>query len=243
RGFCADNQTLTNYIWGYLGNEPPDFYPPYLNFDNLSPEPDAMAVDVNSDIFININDDASGIDISSIIIKINNETIYNGAQPDLYTNVSVSGTVHNFLIKYTPSQPLPTDSEIIVSVDVRDLASPPNTMATATYSFMTGTDSDVEEHYPVIITQNRLNQNYPNPFNAGTTIEYELIKSGRIKLQIYNIAGQVIKSLAQGERPKGVHKIHWDGNDDTGNPASSGMYFCKFLTDSFIQFRKIIKLE
>ncbi|MBD3287785.1 hypothetical protein GF337_03195, partial [candidate division KSB1 bacterium] len=47
RGFCADNQTLTNYIWGYLGNEPPDFYPPYLNFDNLSPEPDAMAVDVN----------------------------------------------------------------------------------------------------------------------------------------------------------------------------------------------------
>lgn len=243
RGFCADNQTLTNYIWGYLGNKPPDLYPPQLNYDNLSPAPDAMAVDINSDILINLLDNDAGIDVSSILLKINDQIVYNGAQPATYPHVTVSGTINNYFIKYTPPLPFPANSKITVSVDAHDLASPPNVMPTVFLSFTTVAESAIIENPPVTITKNQLTHNYPNPFNSGTMLEYHLKQQGKINLCIYNIAGQIIKNLVDGEYNKGVYQIRWDGSDDFGNQTASGIYICKLLAESYVTSQKLVKLE
>lgn len=71
-----------------------------------------------------------------------------------------------------------------------------------------------------------LRQNYPNPFNAGTTLTFTLQRSEIVSLTIYNALGQTISTpLDSKHYSSGNHTVHWDGLDQRGAPASSGVYF------------------
>ena len=70
-----------------------------------------------------------------------------------------------------------------------------------------------------------LSQNYPNPFNGETVIRYQIPVASRVNLRVYNILGQEIAQLADGERPEGFHEVRWDGKDRYGRDAPSGSYF------------------
>jgi len=70
-----------------------------------------------------------------------------------------------------------------------------------------------------------LHQNYPNPFNAGTQIRFSLVAAGPVGLRVYNMLGQLVKTLADGDLPAGEHQAHWDGTDQNGSALSSGVYF------------------
>jgi hypothetical protein len=68
--------------------------------------------------------------------------------------------------------------------------------------------------------------NYPNPFNPSTTIKYSLPSSGHLKLCVYNVRGQLVKTLIDGVRPAGADQtVVWDGTDERGSSAASGVYF------------------
>ena len=67
--------------------------------------------------------------------------------------------------------------------------------------------------------------NYPNPFNPSTTINFSIKNDSEVDLSIYNIKGQKIKNLAQNEFTKGSHSIIWNGDDESGESVSSGIYF------------------
>jgi hypothetical protein len=73
---------------------------------------------------------------------------------------------------------------------------------------------------------------YPNPFNPDTNIKFLLATGSEIKLDIYNIRGQLVASLAEGYLSAGEHVVHWDGKDKTGRASSTGIYFCKFSARS-----------
>lgn len=78
-----------------------------------------------------------------------------------------------------------------------------------------------------------LRQNYPNPFNENTTIKYfipEKEKNSRIDIDIYNIAGQKIRTLINDYKVSnsGEYSVCWNGKDDTGADAASGIYFVEF---------------
>ena len=88
-----------------------------------------------------------------------------------------------------------------------------------------------------------LYQNYPNPFNPDTVIEYSLENESYVKLNIYNITGQMIRSLCAGHEKQGIHRITWDGRDDSGNPASSGVYLYRLEAGNFTQTRKMLLLD
>jgi hypothetical protein len=88
-----------------------------------------------------------------------------------------------------------------------------------------------------------LNQNYPNPFNAETVIEYVLPENSQVKLSIYNILGQHIKTLMDGFRQAGSNKVIWDGKDQAGRELSSGVYFYRLKTESFINMKKMLLLR
>ncbi len=70
-----------------------------------------------------------------------------------------------------------------------------------------------------------LGPNYPNPFNSGTLIHYFLDRAGPVSLSIWNNAGQKVKHLSEGLKNAGAHESAWDGTDDSGIEAASGLYF------------------
>jgi hypothetical protein len=79
---------------------------------------------------------------------------------------------------------------------------------------------------------------YPNPFNATTTIEYALPQAGQVKLQIYDICGRAVATLAEGHVPAGHHSTIWDAR---GMP--SGMYLVRLQTEGFTETTKVTLLR
>jgi len=78
----------------------------------------------------------------------------------------------------------------------------------------------------------RLHQNYPNPFNPETVITYELPVSSHVRITVYNILGQHVKTLLDEDKPAGYYKITWDGTDERGMKVTSGVYFYRIRTDN-----------
>jgi hypothetical protein len=88
-----------------------------------------------------------------------------------------------------------------------------------------------------------LSQNYPNPFNASTKITLQLPREVGLSLDIFNIAGARVKTLADGQFPQGQHVLVWDGTDEGGRPVSSGLYLCRLRAGTIQQIRKLLLLR
>ncbi len=90
---------------------------------------------------------------------------------------------------------------------------------------------------------NSLSQNYPNPFNPQTTINFSLKSRGAVRLAIYNVAGERVRTLANEEFAAGGHTRVWDGRNDSGALVSSGIYFYRLTAPGFSQTRKMVLLK
>jgi hypothetical protein len=88
-----------------------------------------------------------------------------------------------------------------------------------------------------------LSQNYPNPFNPATTIRYFLYKREKIMLEVFNLLGERIRTLANEEQPTGDHKVTWDGKDQTGKTLPSGIYFYRLRGKDFAETKKMLLLK
>lgn len=95
-----------------------------------------------------------------------------------------------------------------------------------------------DDFLPVI--QSVSMSNYPNPFHNSTTIRFDLPKSGNINLSIYNVKGQLIKTLDNDFRSKGEHSLVWDGKSDNGTAVSSGIYVYKLQGQGYKASGKMI---
>jgi len=103
--------------------------------------------------------------------------------------------------------------------------------------------TSVSDNKKGIITDFALYQNYPNPFNPYTKIEYEIPKTTRVNLKIYNILGQEIKTLIDYEQQTGNYQIIWDGTNNYNIHVSSGIYIYKIKAGNFVQGKKMILLR
>lgn len=91
---------------------------------------------------------------------------------------------------------------------------------------------------------NSLSQNYPNPFNPETTISYALSSDVIVSLTIYNIAGQVVRKLVDGEAlAAGQYQAVWDGRSESGASVASGMYFYLLHAGDYVAKRKMVLLR
>jgi len=89
-----------------------------------------------------------------------------------------------------------------------------------------------------------LNQNFPNPFNATTQIQFALPKSSHVKLEIFNVLGQKIKTLVDEELQAGYKQVTWDGKDQRGNLVSTGIYFYRIRAENqFTDMRKMLLIK
>jgi hypothetical protein len=88
-----------------------------------------------------------------------------------------------------------------------------------------------------------LQQNTPNPFTEQTSIGYQLSSATNLSLSIYNIAGQLVRTLVDAHQDAGFYNVIWSGLDDQGRHVSSGVYFCRLESASQSQIRKITVLR
>ena len=89
-----------------------------------------------------------------------------------------------------------------------------------------------------------LAQNYPNPFNPTTTISYQLKTAARVDLAIFNLLGQRVRTLVNGEKQApGVFSLYWNGLDEAGQEVSSSVYFYRLEADNQVQVRKMMLLR
>ena len=89
----------------------------------------------------------------------------------------------------------------------------------------------------------RLSQNYPNPFNPETTISYNIAQRGSVRLSVYALTGQLVRTLVDGERAAGSYSVMWDGMDDAGRGVASGVYVCRLKTGDYQASQKMLLLR
>jgi len=83
-----------------------------------------------------------------------------------------------------------------------------------------------------------LSQNYPNPFNPSTTISFNLPKSGVVKLRVYNLMGEEVKTLVEGYREAGIYKVNFNAEE-----LASGMYLYRLDTNGFTETKKLLFMK
>jgi hypothetical protein len=88
-----------------------------------------------------------------------------------------------------------------------------------------------------------LSQNYPNPYNPTTQIAYQLSQPGVVSLKIYNIKGELVRTLVNEYKPAGNHIAIWDGKDDAGIQLASGIYLYRIQADKFTDSKKMILIK
>jgi hypothetical protein len=96
---------------------------------------------------------------------------------------------------------------------------------------------------PQIPASFSLSNAYPNPFNPSTNIQFSIAKSENVKLEIFNILGQKIATLVNGEVNAGNYIATWNGRNDHGNQVASGIYFYRLESQSFNATKKMILMK
>ncbi len=88
-----------------------------------------------------------------------------------------------------------------------------------------------------------LGGNYPNPFNPVTTISYSVKEAGRVKLEIYNIKGQKVRSLVDENHAAGHYKQVFDARDNRGRSLSSGVYLIRMIAPGYQKVSKMMLMQ
>jgi hypothetical protein len=87
-------------------------------------------------------------------------------------------------------------------------------------------------------TEYGLDQNYPNPFNPSTNIRYQLPENSHVKLQVYDILGNLVTTLIDQPMEAGYHSVVWNAGS-----IASGVYFYTFRSGSYVSTKKLVLLK
>jgi hypothetical protein len=113
------------------------------------------------------------------------------------------------------------------------------------FKLVVGNDAFVKQEIASLTpTSFELVQNYPNPFNPSTAIRYTVSQHAHVRVEIFSILGQLIKTLVDDQLDAGVYTALWDSRNNAGYAASSGVYFYRMLVDgNLLQTRKMLLMK
>ncbi len=103
-------------------------------------------------------------------------------------------------------------------------------------------EEDIQD-VPEIPFVTQLHSPYPNPFNLSINAPFDLSKSSPVTISVYNLKGQVIRHLFNGEKQTGNHVVAWDGRDNQGIGIGSGIYIIRMTTPEYNSFRPVIFIK
>ena len=136
---------------------------------------------------------------------------------------------YNVTASATGYQPLTIEGVIVL----------PNQNTTLNFVLLPVSNED--EYLPIAATE--LKGNYPNPFNPETTITYSIKDRCQVRLEVYNLKGQLVRTLVNTEKASGNYRVVFDAKDDKGSPLSSGIYFYRLQAGKYISTRKMLLME
>jgi len=149
--------------------------------------------------------------------------LYSDAFPQVSMTLSTPGELRLSVSATNDCETSATGSELVLIVD-------------ASSAIEDDTGLELPDSYS-------LSQNYPNPFNPETRIDFSLKQPSRVELRVYNILGELVRTLVNERLPAGNTKVVWDGRDDFGRTVTSGVYLYKLTTGEFEKFRKMLLLK
>jgi hypothetical protein len=95
----------------------------------------------------------------------------------------------------------------------------------------------------ILPTDFALSQNYPNPFNPTTRIDFALPQASEVRIEVFNLLGQKVKTLVDGQMTGGNHSVEWNGTDDAGHAVSSGVYLYRLQAEDYRETKKMMLLK
>ena len=108
----------------------------------------------------------------------------------------------------------------------------------------------VEEEQNSLPKNFALSQNYPNPFNSTTTVPFQVgsgqwsvVSPVHITLRIYNVRGQLVRTLVDEDKLSGSYKVVWDSRDNSGKEVTSGVYFYQLKAGNFKGSKKLLLIK
>ncbi|MDP2174161.1 MAG: carboxypeptidase regulatory-like domain-containing protein [Candidatus Cloacimonadaceae bacterium] len=168
------------------------------------------------------------VGVSTTGTNPNNFTIISGAQ---YISVPVAWTEYTYNVSsytqpfYVGIQCVSADAFILFVDDV----------------LITSGVSNDDNSVPVVATE--LHNNFPNPFNPETTISFGVRDASLVTIDIYNVKGQLVKTLLNEIKESGNHSVIWRGTDNNNRAVSSGVYYYKMSAGKYSSTKKMILMK
>ncbi len=106
---------------------------------------------------------------------------------------------------------------------------------------ISGGTANEDPNVPVVATE--LHGNFPNPFNPETTIRYSVKEASPVSIEIYNVKGQLVKTLVNENKASGNYSVVWNGRDNNQQAVSSGVYFYKMFAGKYSSTKKMILMK
>jgi hypothetical protein len=156
--------------------------------------------------------------------------------PDQTANIVIpAGSSQDIVVHYNPTALGPNEESLIINSD-----DPITPLIIVT---LTGTCVPVDNNDPVLPVITTLKGNYPNPFNPETTISFSVKENVPVTIEIYNVKGQLVKTLVNEAKAPGNHTVVWKGEDNNGRSVSSGIFFYKMQAGKYTSTRKMILMK
>jgi hypothetical protein len=209
----------------FLFDENPDYIPVYVSL------PDSLVSEL-SEIGLYVD----GVCKGAVVVEDNLEQI--SAYVDDAAELS-EGTVE-FVFFYESSKSMENELRSMSIGKERMQAQYGDAGASYPFFEIQITSDEVNNTVP---TDFSLRQNYPNPFNPTTTIAYSMLETSNVRLDIYNVKGQLVKTLVNGEMPAGMHSVVWDGRDSNNAAVASGVYFYRVSTPMATQTKRMLLMK
>jgi hypothetical protein len=209
----------------FIFNEKQDYVPIYISL------PDSLVLYPKEVGFY-----LDGICKGAVVIEKNIEQIC--AYLDLDDDLS-HGLIE-FIFYYNDDKSQQEERKVVRLDNGRMQAQYANGNVKYPYCDITFSNEDMESAITPVLN---LDQNYPNPFNPSTTISYQLPVSGNVRLDVFNIRGQLVRTLINSEQEAGDHRVVWNGADASGKSVGSGLYIYRLCSPAGTLSKRMLLMK
>jgi len=212
------------FFWTNLFDEVP------VGFALLSPENDETGLTSTPAFLWESAEDPDPLDWATYMLQISTDSSFSDI---------VYWTLTSADVGYEMTEGLPVDTEYwwkVIATDRDSLST-----VSETFKFTIGYVSIAEDI--ALPNEYVLQQNYPNPFNPSTTLRYGLPEDASVLLIIYDIRGNVVKTIESGTQVAGWYEHTWNGLDESGQPVSTGLFLTRLQAGSYSKVIKMLYLK
>jgi PKD repeat protein len=249
----AMHQSLTELMPGY-GYWAKVKFDAMLTYPGFNPPPAAPRLDNQRSLAtsVGVTPSRDWMSIYGSNLEVDGEPVRSGATVEVFTDDGVlcgSGAYNDGILKFTAVYGLDGENETSANYPKTDEQLNVRIDGVAVASDLTyrGGGSRVSlgslSAADLLPDAYSVSQNYPNPFNPSTTIAFNLPTAGQVELSVFNVLGQKVATIANGQFTAGSHEVTWNGTDENGTSVGSGIYFYRIQSADFDQTKKMILMK